>query len=51
MAEVTPIVRSRYCGLRDIYAALLTQNTQTAYAADVPVKLARAVNAKISDKW
>lgn len=51
MAEVTPIVRSRYCGLRDIYAALLTQNTQTAYVAGVPVKLARAVNAKISDKW
>lgn len=48
---VTPIVRSRYCGLRDIYAALLTQNTSTAYAAATPVKLARAINAKISDKW
>ena len=50
-AGVETIVRSRYCGLRDIYIATLTQNTQTAYAADVPVKLARAINAKISDKW
>lgn len=45
------IVRSRYCGLRDIYVAKLTQNTQTAYATETPVKLARAINAKISDKW
>lgn len=45
------IVRSRYCGLRDIYVAKLTQNTQTAYATENPVKLARAINAKISDKW
>ena len=49
MAET--IVRSRYCGLRDIYVAKLTQNTQTAYATETPVKLARAINAKISDKW
>ena len=48
---VETIVRSRYCGLRDIYIAKLIQNTQTAYAADVPIKLARAINAKISDKW
>lgn len=27
------------------------QNTATAYATDTPVKLARAINAKISDKW
>lgn len=45
------IVRSRYCGLRDIHVAVLTQNTQTAYAAATPVKLARAITAKISDKW
>ena len=45
------IVRSRYCGLRDIHVALLTQNTQTAYASTTPVKLARAISAKISDKW
>ena len=42
MEKVTPIVRSRYCGLRDIYAALLTQNTQTAYVAGVPVKLGKS---------
>lgn len=51
MADITPIVRSRYCGLKDIYAAVLSQNTQTAYVAGTPVKLARAVKAKISDKW
>ena len=49
--EVKPIVRSRYCGLRDVYVAKITQNTPTAYTTDVPVKLARAINAKISDKW
>lgn len=48
---VETVVRSRYCGLRDIYIAPLTQNTQTAYATAVPIKLARAINAKISDKW
>lgn len=56
MANITkgvaePTVRSRYCGLRDIYVARLTQNTQTAYATETPVKLARAISAKISDKW
>lgn len=44
------IVRSRYCGLRDIYVAKLIQNTQTAYSAETPIKLARAINAKISEK-
>lgn len=56
MANITkgaaePTVRSRYCGLRDIYVAKLTQNTQTAYVTETPVKLARAISAKISDKW
>lgn len=54
MAEgnaVEKVVRSRYCGLRDIHVALLTQNTQTAYVSETPVKLARAISAKISDKW
>lgn len=52
MAEgIENIVRSRYCGLRDVYVARLLQNTATAYATDTPVKLARAINAKISDKW
>lgn len=52
MAEgIKNVVRSRYCGLRDVYVARLLQNTATAYATDTPVKLARAINAKISDKW
>lgn len=37
--------------MRDIHVALLTQNTQTAYVSATPVKLARAISAKISDKW
>ena len=45
------IVRSRYCGLRDIYVAKITQNTPTAYATEEPIKLARAIKAKISDKY
>lgn len=45
------IVRSRTCGLKDFYIALITQNTATAYAAGVPVKLARAIKAKIDEKW
>ena len=45
------IVRSRYRGLKDIYVAKITANTATAYTTDTPVKLARAVKAKISDKW
>lgn len=45
------IVRSRTCGLKDFYIALITQNTSTAYAAGVPVKLARAIKAKIDEKW
>lgn len=44
-------VRSRTCGLKDFYIALVTQNTSTAYAAGVPVKLARAIKAKIDEKW
>lgn len=45
------IVRSRTCGLKDFYIALITQNTATAYAAGIPVKLARAIKAKIDEKW
>lgn len=45
------IVRSRYRGLKDIYVATITANTATAYTTGTPVKLARAVKAKISDKW
>lgn len=44
------IKRSRFVGLKDFYVALVTENTEKAYTADTPVKLARAIKAKISDK-
>lgn len=45
------IVRSRTCGCKDLYAALVTQNTATQYVAGVPRKLSRMVKAKIDEKW
>ena len=52
MSETTQtIVRSRTCGCRDIYIAKVTQNNATAYVADTPVKLARAIKAKVDEKW
>ena len=45
------IVRSRTCGCRDFYIAKITQNTETGYATDTPVKLARAIKAKVDEKW
>ena len=49
MAEQT--TRSRTCGLKDFYIAIVTQNEGTAYVAGAPVKLARAIKAKIDEKW
>lgn len=43
-----PIIRSRYVGLRDFYVALVKTNTETEYATEDPVKVARAVSATIS---
>jgi len=52
MGEIaTQTVRSRTCGCKDFYIALITQNTATAYAAETPVKLARAIKAKVDEKW
>lgn len=48
---VRQIVRSRTCGCRDIYIAKVTQNTAAAYVAETPVKLARAIKAKVDEKW
>lgn len=49
MAET--IVRSRLCGLKDIYIAEVTVNDGTTYTTGTPVKLARALSAKVSDKF
>ena len=40
----------RTCGLKDFYIALVQSNTATAYEAGTPVKLARAIKAKIDEK-
>ena len=45
------IVRSRTKSFRDIYVALVTANTATQYVTDTPVKLARAISGKVSDKF
>lgn len=44
------VKRSRFVGLKDFYVALVTENTESTYSTDTPVKLARAIKAKISDK-
>ncbi|MGL5084261.1 MAG: major tail protein [Clostridium sp.] len=49
--EVKTVVRSRFCGLKDIYVAEVTANTGTTYTTGTPVKLAKAISAKISDKF
>lgn len=51
MSEPKTTVRHRYCGLRDVYVAKVTQNDTEGYTAGTPVKMARAIKAKISDKF
>lgn len=52
MSDTTQtVVRSRRCGLRDIYVAKVTKNDATTYTAGDPVKFARAINAKITDSY
>ena len=51
MSEPKTTVRHRYCSLRDVYVAKVTQNDTEGYTAGTPVKMARAIKAKISDKF
>lgn len=51
MSEPKTTVRHRYCGLRDVYVAKVTQNDTEGYTAGTPVKMARTIKAKISDKF
>ena len=51
MSEPKTTVRHRYCGLRDVYVAKVTQNDTEGYTAGTPVKMARAIKAQISDKF
>ena len=45
------IVRSRTKSFRDLHVALVTANDATNYVAVKPVKLARAIKGKVSDKF
>lgn len=51
MPEINNIVRSRLCGLKDIYVAEVTKNDGETYTTGTPVKLARALSAKVTDKF
>ncbi len=52
MSETTrKIVRRRTCGCKDFYIAKVTQNDAAAYVTEKPIKLARAIKAKITEKW
>jgi phi13 family phage major tail protein len=50
-AEVQNIVRSRTKSFRDLYVAQVITNTDKLYEAGTPVKLARAIKGKVSDKF
>lgn len=50
-AEKNIVVRSRTKSFRDIHVALVTENTETGYTTGTPVKLARAIKGKVSDKY
>ena len=41
------ITRSRLVGLKDICVAAVTTNDEDVYAADVPVRLAKAIAATV----
>lgn len=51
MSDKQQIVRSRTCGCKDFYIALVEKNETTEYVAGTPVKLARAIKAKVDEKW
>lgn len=45
------ITRSRTCGCKDFHIAKIIQNDATGFVTETPVKLARAIKAKIDEKW
>lgn len=49
--EVQTIVRSRTASFRDLYVARIINNTDKLYKTETPVKLARAIKGKVSDKF
>lgn len=51
MPETQTIIRSRKCGFKDVYVAKVTANNNSTYTAETPIKLARGISAKVSDKF
>ncbi len=49
--ESKTIVRSRRCGLKDIYLAKVKKNEAGAYETDTPTKFARAIGATVTDNY
>ncbi|MFR4164211.1 MAG: major tail protein [Paraclostridium sordellii] len=47
---VEQVVKTRRMGCKDIYVALVTENTATSYKTDTPLKLGRAIGAKVTIK-
>ena len=45
------ITRSRLVGLKDICVAAVTTNDEDVYAAEVPVRLAKAIAATVKDTF
>lgn len=48
MAE--QVLKTRRKALKDIYIAIVTKNDATGYTADTPIKLGRAISAKVTVK-
>ncbi len=44
------VVNTRRCGCKDIYIAIVNKNTATEYETEKPIKLGRALNAKVTTK-
>lgn len=51
MPDTTVKKVTRNIGCRDIYIAEVTEDTESKYTAGAPVKLARAMSIKITDKF
>mgnify|MGYP004672404723 CR=1 FL=1 len=49
--NVQTIVRSRLCGAKDVHVAVVTKNETNEYITATPVKLARTLSVKVSDKF
>lgn len=47
---VEQVLKTRRKALKDIYIALVSKNDATGYTADTPIKLGRAISAKVTVK-